>query len=111
MISAMLNENPMIEGTSGQVEIPDFSSDTIENLLFFMYNSFVDKQKINSELLKAANKYLMDGLKNICCEYLSGNLTLKNALDVMVAAYLADQKELLDAAFKFAWDNKGSIHI
>ena len=37
----MLNDNPMIEGTSGQVEIPDFTSDVIESLLFFMYNSFV----------------------------------------------------------------------
>ena len=72
MISAMLNDNPIIEGTSGQVEIPDFTSDVIESLLFFMYNSFVDSEKINSELLKAANKYLMDGLKNISCEHLSG---------------------------------------
>ena len=32
MISAMLNDNPMIEGTSGQVEIPDFTSDVIESL-------------------------------------------------------------------------------
>jgi hypothetical protein len=37
MISTMLNDNPMIEGTSGQVEIPDFTSDVIESLLFFMY--------------------------------------------------------------------------
>ena len=27
----------------------------------------------------------------------------------MVAAYLTDQKDLLDAAFKFAWDNKGKL--
>ena len=27
----------------------------------------------------------------------------------MVAAYLTDQKYLLDAAFKFAWDNKGKL--
>ena len=27
----------------------------------------------------------------------------------MVAAYLTDQKYLLDAAFKFAWDNNGKL--
>ena len=27
----------------------------------------------------------------------------------MVAAYLTDQKNLLDAAFKYAWDNKGKL--
>ena len=77
MISAMLNENPMIEVTSGKVEISDFTSDVIESLLFFMYNSFVDTEKINSELLKAANKYLMDDLKKICCEHLSGRYDSK----------------------------------
>ena len=33
----------------------------------------------------------------------------KNALDITVAAYLTDQKDLFDAAFKFAWDNKGKL--
>ena len=84
----MLNDNPMIEGTSGEVRITDFTADVIENLLFFMYNDTVDKKSINCHLLKAANKYLMDGLKNICSEYLSANLNLENALELMVAAYL-----------------------
>ena len=87
-ISVMLNDNPMIEGTSGEVRITDFTADVIENLLFFMYNDTVDKKSINCHLLKAANKYLMDGLKNICSEYLSANLNLENALELMVAAYL-----------------------
>ena len=33
--------------------------------------------------------------------FLSNNLTLDNALDVMVIAYQTDQNDLLDAAFKF----------
>ena len=105
----MLNDNPMIEATSGEVEITDFTSDVIESLLFYMYNDFVDADKIDCDLLKAANKYLMEGLKNICSAHLSANLTLENALEVMIVAYLTDQKDLLDSAFKFSLMNKGRL--
>ena len=105
----MLNDNSMIEGTSGEVHITDFASDVIEHLLSFMYNDIVDKKNVNCDLLKAANKYLMEGLKSICSEHLSANLTLENALEVMIVAYLTDQKDLLDSAFKFTLENKGRL--
>ena len=81
LISVMLNDNPMIEGTSGEVRITDFTADVIENLLSFMYNDIVDKKNINCDLLKAANKYLMVGLKNICSEYLSGTVFQREVLE------------------------------
>lgn len=56
LILVMLNDNPMVEATSGEVEITDFTSDVIESLLFYMYNDFVADGKINCDLLKAANK-------------------------------------------------------
>ena len=74
-----------------------------------MYNDIVDKKNVNCDLLKAANKYLMEGLKIICSEHLSANLTLENALEVMIVAYLTDQKALLDLTFKFALENKGKL--
>ena len=77
----MLNDNPMIEGTSGEVHITDFTADVIENLLSFMYNDIVDKKNINCDLLKAANKYLMEGLKNTCSEYLSGTVFQREVLE------------------------------
>ena len=92
-----------------QVEITDFTSNVIESLLFYMYNDFVHADKIDCDLLKAANKYLMEGLKNICSAHLSANLTLENALEVMIVAYLTDQKDLLDSAFKFSLLNKGRL--
>ena len=53
----------------------------------------------------------MDGLKNICSEYLSANLTLENAVEIMVASYLTDQKTLLDASFKFVWENNRNAYL
>ena len=40
---------------------------------------------------------------------LSANLTLENALELMVAAYLTDQNSLLEASFRFVWENKGKL--
>ena len=77
----MLNDNPMTEATSGEVHITDFTADVIENLLSFMYNDIVDKKNINCDLLKAANKYLMDGLKSICSQYLSGTVFQREVLE------------------------------
>ena len=51
----------------------------------------------------------MEGLKSVCSEHLSANLTLENALEVMIVAYLTDQKDLLDSAFKFVLLNKGKL--
>ena len=99
----------MSEAISGEINVQYTSADVMENLLFFLYHDFVDKEKINSDLLKAADKYLVGGLVDVCVLHLSTNLTRKNALDVMVAAYQTNQKNLFDAAFKFAWENKGKL--
>ena len=40
---------------------------------------------------------------------LSANLTLENALELMVATYLTDQNSLLEASFRFVWENKGKL--
>ena len=48
----MLNDSPMIEGTSGKIEVNDIAAETMENLLFYLYHDFVDKLKIDSDLLK-----------------------------------------------------------
>ena len=105
----MLKNKTLKEGTSGEIEICDTSCGVMETLLFFLYHDFVDKKKINSDLLKTADKYLVGGLVDVCVLHLSTNLTCKNALDVMVAAYQTNQKNLFDAAFKFAWENKGKL--
>ena len=105
----MLKTKVLKEGSSGEIEICDTSSVVMETLLFFLYHDFVDKEKINSDLLKAADKYLVGGLVDVCVLHLSTNLTRENALDVLIAAYQTNQKTLFDAAFKFTWENKGKL--
>ena len=74
-----------------------------------LYNDKLEKKRINSDLLKAANKYLVEGLVDICAQYLMANLNLENALEAMIVAYHANQNTLLDAAFKFAYASKGKL--
>ena len=83
-------QNPMKEAHKGQVEITDFSPDVIETLLAFMYKNIVDEKEINVEVLKAADKYLVKGLKNACIHHMEANLSVEKALEIIAAAYLID---------------------
>ena len=88
---------------SGVVKIEDFKASTIETFLGFCYQQKVeDEEMINIELLYAAEKYNITQLLEDCSEYLKRNLTDKNALDVVVAAYHTKQKSLLERAASYA---------
>ena len=94
---------------SEEITIHETSANTMKKILFFMYHESMDESKIDSELLQAADKYLMTGLVTICVKYLKSNLTLENALDVMIIAYQINQNSLLEAAFEYAQKNKGKM--
>ena len=57
VFSAMLNNDKSLEVKEGQVDIKDFSSKTTETLLKYMYQSKVESQNIDVDLLMAADKY------------------------------------------------------
>lgn len=105
----MIKHNSAKEGCLPQIEDCESSSETMKALLYFLYHDKVEKKRINSDLLKAANKYLVEALVDICSQYLMANLNLENALEVMIVAYHANQNALLDAAFKFACASKGKL--
>ena len=105
----MIKHNPAKEGCIPQIEDCETSFETMKTLVYFLYNDKVEKKLINSGLLKAANKYLVEGLVDICAQYLMANLNLENALEAMIVAYHANQNALLDAAFKFACASKGKL--
>ena len=57
--------------------------------------------KITGDLLVAANKYDVSDLVNYCVKFLGDNLSEKNVAGVMTSAFLADQEELFQSAYKF----------
>ena len=89
----------------------DFNSETMEQVLFYFYHGSVkDIEMINTDLLRAADKYEVVGLVDICTEYLESNLDFENALDVLVAAELTNQKDLFEYAASFVRENPGKMN-
>ena len=97
----MLANNNMAESTSGQIEATETSVSTLEDLLYFMYNDNLDEDKINADLLIAADYYIVSGLVNLCVSHLTSNLRDQNATEIMIAAYLTNQKELFGMACRY----------
>jgi speckle-type POZ protein len=100
----------VVESESGKVEIVDFKAKIVAKMVYFMYHdNLINKENVNSDLLILAEKYNIRGLINYCVKYLEENLSLENALDVLVSSHLTNQKRLFDAATKFAIENKGLL--
>ena len=110
VFEAMFSNIETIEAKSGEVEINDIQADTMETLLYFLYNEEVKETKlINAKLLCAADKYNLIGLMGVCTEYLKKNLCFENAVDVLVAAHLTNQKNLFDTTSTFVKKNEGNL--
>lgn len=75
----------MQEAKSSCVDIPDFDSVTMEELLRFLYcNKVEDLATIAPDLIYAADKYQIAKLKEMCLEQIISGLTVDNVLDALV---------------------------
>ena len=101
----------MNEARSGKVEIDDFKAVTVETMVYFMYNDNVlDEKMIDLDLLRISEKYNIKSLMDFCSKHLEENLSLENALDVLVSSHLLpNQKGLFDAATNFVCENRGYL--
>ena len=94
-----------------EIEENDFNSEAMEQILFYFYHGKVqDIKMINTDLLRVADKYEAVGLMDMCAKYLESNLSLENALDILTAAELTNQKALFDSAAKFVRKNQGKMN-
>ena len=92
------------------MDIVDFKAKTVAEMVYFMYHDCVmNEENMDPNLLLLAEKYNVRGLMNYCVDYFEENLSLENALDVLVSSHLTNQKRLFDVATKFAIENKGLL--
>ena len=109
----MIRNKTLTEKQAKVMEISenDFNSETMEQVLFYFYHGNVqDIKMINTDLLRAADKFEVIGLLEVCAKYLDSNLCSKNALDVLVSAELTNQKALFDSAARYArYCNEGKM--
>ena len=110
IFDVMFSNDEMIEAQSREVEINDIQADTMETFLYFLYHDQVqDNKMINAKLLRAAHKYNVLELMEVCTDYLKKNLSFENATDVLVSAHLTDKKDLFEIASDFIYENKGKV--
>ena len=113
VFKTMIRYKSMIEKKSGIMKIDenDFGSDTMDHLLYYLYHEKVNDAKIiTTDLLMAADKYNLQSLLDECTKYFKSKLSLHNALDILFAAELTNQKDLFDAASRFVCKNIGSLN-
>jgi hypothetical protein len=88
----------MQEASNNIVEIKDFDSKVLTELLRFVYSSTVyDLDDIAFDLILAAEKYQIAQLKKICADHIFSKMTTENAFHVLV---LFDQLSDMEGMFK-----------
>ena len=81
----------------------------MKTILAYIYTNNIDANQINVDVFLAAGKYMIKGLVDLCAEYLQANLSLENALGIIITAHLADSHQLMNAAITFAMTQSGEL--
>ena len=110
VFEAMFNMD-MKEGASGEVEINDVTTETMDILLYYLYHEEVEDTKlVDTNLLFAAEKYNVPGLLKLCVKHLKASLSMDNVLDILLSAHLIpNQEDLFNTASIFVYENKGKL--
>lgn len=100
VFEAMFTYEGTTENETGIIEASDLHSDIIKDMLRFIYcEAFFEKLE-NAEnqeiaLYNAAEKYQIEGLKNICVHSIYDRLDVENVIEVSEFAELFNLKQLL----------------
>lgn len=99
---AAMFDGDMFESKFGQTEIHDIDSETMLELLRFVYCGRVnDLEKVQEKLLLAANKFGLDELRKICVSSLMGAITVDNVFSVLEIADTVNEKKLKENCIDF----------
>lgn len=83
---AMLT-NDMQEAVAGLVNVPDFDSNVMKEVLRFIYYAEIeDLDNIANVLVYAAEKYQLEMLKELCLESIIKNLKVKNLTEALLVS-------------------------
>lgn len=93
-------ENKMQEHQLNQVIIEDFSAESVEEFLKFLYTGEIPDQKNAMELFALASKYDVAQLKQICNDNILKNLDESNALEVLNLGNLYSSDGIIQKSFE-----------
>ncbi|CAL1267983.1 unnamed protein product [Larinioides sclopetarius] len=101
-VFAAMFTTKMKENQDNKVDITDLSPQIFKTLLTYIYSGKTGELSVQSagELLFAADKYQLQDLKRVCCDYLKSYVSFENVLKTLVLGELHD-KPLKDFAMDF----------
>ena len=67
-------------------KIEDFDIEVYKTVLTFFYQNRIESAKIDCQLFRAANFFLVPELFKICSQYLEENLNIWNVIEIMITA-------------------------
>ncbi|GIY20934.1 speckle-type POZ protein [Caerostris darwini] len=91
-VFAAMFATEMKEKLTNDVDITDMDVSALRNMLTFMYSGRIENLTAASagDLLFAADKYQLQGLKTMCSDFLKSKLSLQNVLMILTAGWLYD---------------------
>lgn len=106
VFNAMFEHSMMEENRKGRVQIKDMDKDVLHEVLEYIYTGQAPNlSKMADDLLSAADKYALDGLKALCEDALCENLTTENAANVLILADMHSVDQLKAMAIDFINSN------
>lgn len=91
---AML-EAGLSETATGAAKVADIDSETMTELMRYLYCRRVKNMKqVQERLVMAANKYGIEQLKNLCVSSLMESLTVENVINIFDIAELLGEEHL-----------------
>ncbi|KAG8192308.1 hypothetical protein JTE90_002129 [Oedothorax gibbosus] len=101
----------MKENLTNCLEITDFDPSIVKTMIHYIYCGQVQDltPEISIQLYFIADKYNLQDLKDICVEYILGNINMDNICDVLTLLELHDEPQLKTAARDFICANAVAI--
>lgn len=101
----------MLESKTNIVNIDDISQDVFVQLLKYIYTGTADVSKYATELFLAAEKYLIDDLKEECKEIINNHISIDNCIKILVLADQVKDSLIQTKAIEFINRNKDKIDV
>ncbi|CAD6204172.1 GSCOCG00009899001-RA-CDS [Cotesia congregata] len=96
----------MKENKKNEINIPDIDPEVFSKVIDYIYTDKVDElETFAEELLEASDKYQLQGLKEMCEDFLITTLTLGNAVRILILADRYNAKRLKKVAINYVADN------
>ena len=110
VMAAMLDNDRFQEGLTKTVHIDDMEPDVFKEMLRYLYTGKVPQlEQMTESLFVAADRFQIQGLKDLCAEQLIQQLDLNNAVRYLVLGHLHSVPQLLEASLQCLEKNKKKL--